>query len=306
MNDLAQVNLELAGGLPTCENLDVPAYQRRLDDWVSFIATKTERWMPRFSRCPAEFDDSPGKFRMMAMVTVLQRDLGVRYDPSCQEGPYCALDPRTLFIHGLLDGQGGTCVTIPVLYVAVGRRLGYPLFLVQAREHFFVRWEEPGGERFNIEATTLGFTPRDDDHFRRWPRSISDEDVRQGVFLRNLTPPDERAAFLRERGQCWLEHFRAQEAMESFAEAARLNGRLPGIQCAIGIAVIVQRLLEQGGARTLLATPLDELRLPPPTDAAEAALAPYAIDEVRRIVVNYRQRWLARREVEEIAGHFQE
>ncbi len=71
---------------------------------------------------------------------------------------------------------------MPVLYVAVGRQLDYPLYLVQAREHFFVRWEEPGGERFNIEATTLGFTPRDDEHYRHWPRPIRDEDVRHGVF----------------------------------------------------------------------------------------------------------------------------
>ena len=92
-----------------------------------------------FHRSGARFENSPGKFRMMALVTVLQRDLGVRDDPACQEGPYCALDPRTLFIHGLLDGHGGTCVTMPVLYVAIGRRLGYPLFLVQAREHFLER-----------------------------------------------------------------------------------------------------------------------------------------------------------------------
>ena len=53
---------------------------------------------------------------MMALVTVLQRELGVRYDPACQDGAYCALDSRTLFIHGLLDDRGGTCVTMPVLY----------------------------------------------------------------------------------------------------------------------------------------------------------------------------------------------
>ena len=54
---------------------------------------------------------------------------------------------------------------MPILYIAIGRRLGYRLYLAQAREHYFVRWEEPGSERFNIEATTLGFTPRDDEHF---------------------------------------------------------------------------------------------------------------------------------------------
>ena len=223
MTDMAEVNLNLARGLPGSEDLDVERCLARLDAWSRLVATKTERWLPMFHRSPAEFDDSLAKFRMMALVTVLQRDLGVRYDPACQEGPYCALDPRTLFIHGLLDGHGGTCATMPVLYIAVGRRLGYPLHLVHAGEHFFVRWEEPGGERFNVEATTLGFTPRDDEHYRRWPKPIRDEDVRAGLFLRNLTPQEECAAFLRVRGQCWLDHLRTAAALEAFARASALR-----------------------------------------------------------------------------------
>ena len=168
------------------------------------------------------------------------RNLGVRYDPACQEGTYCALDPRTLFIHGLLDGHGGTCVTMPILYIAIGRRLGYPLWLVQAREHYFVRWDEPG-ERFNVEATTLGFTPRDDEHFRRWPKPIPDEEIRQGLFLCNLTPREEAAAFYRERGHCWLDHLRTGPALEAFAEAGRLAPKLLGVQCAWAIATILHR-----------------------------------------------------------------
>lgn len=162
--DIATVNLNTAVGLPEAESHDPSQYLERLQTWAQLVAIETERWLPAFHHSPHEFDNSLGKFRMLALVTVLQRDLGVRYDPACREGAYCALDSRTLFIHGLLDGQGGTCVTMPVLYIAVGRRLGYPLYLVQAREHFFVRWEEEGGERFNIEATSLGFVPRDDDY----------------------------------------------------------------------------------------------------------------------------------------------
>ena len=127
MTDIAETNLKLAVGLPTAEALDVAAYLQQLDEWARLVATKTEGWLPMFYRSTSAFDNSLPKFRMMALVTVLQRDLGVCYDPACQEGPYCALDPGTLFIHGLLDGQGGTCVTMPVLYVAVGRRLGYGL-----------------------------------------------------------------------------------------------------------------------------------------------------------------------------------
>jgi RHS repeat-associated protein len=241
MTEIAETNLTLARGLPGSEDLDVPRYLAELDSWTGLVATTTERCLPMFHGAPSQFDGSLAKFRMMALVTVLQRDLGVRYDSACQEASYCALDPRTLFIHGLLDGHGGTCVTMPILYIAIGRRLGYPLYLVQAREHFFVRWEEPAGERFNIEATTLGFTPRDDEHFRHWPKPIREEEIRQGLFLRNLTPGEEVAAFFRERGQCWLDHLRTGQAQRAFAEASRIAPRLLGVQCSWAIASILHR-----------------------------------------------------------------
>ncbi len=290
MTEIGETNLNLACGLPGSETLDVPRYLRQLDQWARLVATKTERFLPVFHRSPFEFDNSLAKFRMMALVTVLQRDLGVRYDPACQEGAYCALDSRTLFIHGLLDGHGGTCVTMPVLYVAIGRRLGYPLYLVQAREHYFVRWEEPGGERFNIEATTLGFTPRDDEHFRRWPKPISDDEIRQGLFLCNLRPQEEVAAFYRERGQCWLDHLRTGPALEAFAEAARLAPQLFGVQCAWAIATILHRAVEYYGRDVLFGMPPAEIRLPPSVEPWEPQFRPLALGQLQRIVSNYRER----------------
>ena len=290
MTDIAELNLNLARGLPGSEDLDVEQCLARLDAWARLVAAKTERSLPMFRRAPAEFDDSLPKFRMLALVTVLQRDLGVRYDPACQEGPYCALDSRTLFLHGLLEGQGGTCATMPVLYVAVGRRLGYPLFLVHAAEHFFVRWEEPGGERFNIEATTLGFTPRDDEHYRHWPKPIRDEDVRAGLFLRNLTPEEEYAAFLRLRGQCWLDHLRTAAALEAFGQAIALRPGLPGLECVRAVAAIIHRIVQAVGLETLLRMEARQVHFLPVEGHYDPGLGSLALDELERIIHNYRDR----------------
>ena len=290
MSDLAETNLNLACGLPGSETLDVAGYLRQLDTWARLVARKTERCLPMFHRSPAEFDDSLAKFRMMALVTVLQRDLGVRYDPACQEGPYFALDSRTLFIHGLLDGHGGTCATMPVLYIAIGRRLGYPLHLVHAGEHFFVRWEEAGGERFNIEATTLGFTPRDDEHYRHWPKPIRDEDIGLGLFLRNLTPQEECAAFLRLRGQCWLDHLRTAAALEAFARASALRPRLPGLDCVWAVATIIHHVVESVGREALLRMEPCDFAFLPLEPRSDPRLGSLALDELQRIVCNYRER----------------
>ncbi len=181
-------------------------------------------------------------------------------------------------------------MTMPILYIAIGRRLGYPLWLVQAREHYFVRWDEPG-ERFNVEATTLGFTPRDDEHFRRWPKPIPDEEIRQGLFLCNLTPREEAAAFYRERGHCWLDHLRTGPALEAFAEAGRLAPKLLGVQCAWAIATILHRAVEyEFGREVLFATPPAEVRLAPSVEPWEPQFRPLALEQLQRILRNYRER----------------
>src|SRR5687768_4706761 len=134
------------------------------------------------------------------MVTVLWRNLGVTYNWSFAHGDYDTSDSRNHFIHGLLTGRGGTCVTLPILYAAVGRRLGFPIKLVHAKEHAFCRWDDGRGERFNIEGTNCGLKINSDQYYRHWPHEISDDEIERRQFLCNLTPREELAYFLAERG----------------------------------------------------------------------------------------------------------
>jgi hypothetical protein len=237
--DVAEVNLQAAVGLPGTERLDVGACRRRLDEWAEQVRHATLQWWPKFVAAPDQFDASAARFRMIAMITVLQRDLGVRYDPTVITGPYDARDARRCFIHGPLFGHGGTCSSLPVLYLAVGRRLDYPLRLVAARDHLFVRWDEPG-ERFNIECTSFGFVPRSDDHYRRWPLSLSDEQIQSHRYLVNMTPREELATFLSQRGHCWLDNLQWPLAIEAFHYAAMLDPRRGGGNLAV--ATMIARL----------------------------------------------------------------
>ena len=230
--DIALLALLCAVGLPGAESLDIPGYLRKLDDWVEQVRVATRRMWYRFERDPAEFRSSPGYFRILVMVTVLQRDLGVKYNPDRmaeQEADDVEFfrDPRDLFIHGLLNGHGGTCASMPVLYVAVGRRLGYPLRLVLAKGHPFVRWHEPGGEQFNIEATNRGLNVHPDEHYRRWPFPITDTEMEKGLFLRNLSPREELALLVETRGNCLFANLRLVEALEAYHHAEQLAPRDP-------------------------------------------------------------------------------
>jgi hypothetical protein len=226
---LADLNLLCARGLCATNEPDLEACAATLETWAARVRSETERHRYRFERNPAEFENSAGFFRMLMLCVVLGEDYGVHYDAERRAGPAATraddgffADPSAVFVHGLLGPEHkGTCSSLPVLYVAVGRRLGYPLRLVTTRGHLFVRWEGEG-ERFNVEATARGLSRFADDYYRHWPFEVSPAEAAAEGYLKSLTAPEELAAFLSIRGMCLREQGRLSEAVESFAAAARL------------------------------------------------------------------------------------
>jgi len=145
------------------------------------------------------------------MVTVLEQDLGVRYNPARVndrdfQDPYCSnpsfKDCTDLFIHGILDGPGGTCGSLPILYAAIVHRLGYPLKIAKSAGHLFVRWDDPQGQfkgiraRFNFEASGRGLVVHPDEYYRTWPRPWNKYERKRGDLLNSLTPT-------KRRPSCW-------------------------------------------------------------------------------------------------------
>ena len=220
--DIARMNLLCARGLPGTEQLDVDECLATLDKWAARAASETERFFYKFRQTPSDYEYSEAYYRMLTLATVLQQDFGVHYSYE-QLRKVDFTRSEDLFIHGLTGHKrSGTCVSMPVLYVAVGRRLGYPLKLVLAKTHVFARWEDPDtSERFNIEATDTGLNCPPDDHYRTWPVKISDAELEAGRYLKSLSPPEELAVFLAMRGHCLLDTGRRDEAREAYAQAVR-------------------------------------------------------------------------------------
>jgi hypothetical protein len=227
--EIARMNLLCGQGLPGAEGCDIQACLVTLEDIVKRVRSETERHQYRFRQNQGAFEHSEGFFRMLMLTVVLEEDCGVRYNPdrigltgnATGHDEFFA-DSRDVFLHGLLGARRlGTCSSMPVLYVAVGRRLNYPLKLVTTKGHLFVRWE---GEReqFNVEATGHGLNRFDDDYYRRWPFPVTDEEVQAEGYLKSLTPAEDLAVFLSMRGMCLREAGHRAEAAESFAAASRL------------------------------------------------------------------------------------
>jgi hypothetical protein len=227
--DTALLNLLCARGLPGADSVNVQEFLQTLNHWAERIKSETERHLYRFRKNPAEFDHSEGYFRMLMMAVVLYEDFGVRYNPALvlppdqlRTGDHFFANAENVFLHGLLGLRRlGTCSSMPVLYVALGRRLGYPMKLVTAKAHLFVRWEG-AGERFNLEATGRGMNRYDDAHFKQWPFPVTDEEIKAEGYLKSLTPAEELAVFLSIRGQCLMEAGRIAEASASYADAMLL------------------------------------------------------------------------------------
>jgi hypothetical protein len=285
--DIADLNLFCAVGLPGTENVDNARCLRQNDGWTRQVRQFTGANWYRFLGSPGEFGNSPGHFKMLAMVTVLQRDLGVRYYLPFSEGAYNGSDSRNLFIHGLLSGHGGTCVTMPVLDIAVGRRLGYPLSLVRSKEHYFVRWED-AHERFNIEAACQGFAPHDDEHFRHLPKPAHDAEIAAGVYLRSLRPREELATFLDVRGSCLLYNLRIPEALRAVKQAAALSPTIPLVALEIRILTTLVHAMCVGEIRAFQtgrhSIDLRKLSFPPPRSDQQYWANDWASKRLRKVL----------------------
>ncbi len=219
--DLALMNLLCAEGLPGSEGMSIPLILQTLDQWAERVRLETLAYEPRFRSNPAENFNSEADFRMLTLVTVLERDLGVRYNPQRVRDPDFG-SSKDLFLHGLVNSDnGGTCASMPVLNAVIARRLGYPVRLVQAKEHLFSRWDDPKGERLNIDSAGMGMNTMDDAFYREWPKPISNEEVANGDYLKSLSIEEDLAVFLAARGHCLFDHGRFAEALAAYREAAK-------------------------------------------------------------------------------------
>jgi len=201
--DVALINLLCAEGLRGSESLDVDYLTRTLNGWAAHVESETKRNYHLFEEHPEKFKNSLAYFRMAMLATVLVQDLRIQYNPerekqlenghilrSDKDEKEFFADSKDVFIHGLLgDKHYGTCASMPFLYVAIGRRLGYPVTLATTATHFYVRYEEGNGKHLNVEATEhrAFLTPSDDEYKNPWEMHLSDDEVKGMAYLQPLS-----------------------------------------------------------------------------------------------------------------------
>ena len=229
--DIGLMNLLCAEGLTGSESADVRNYFAHLDGIAQHVKAETERHLYRFRNNPEEFNRSEGYFRLLFMAVTMQEDFRIHYNPerirqvgNFEPNEVFFADSRDVFIHGLMadDRRMGTCSSMPVLYVAVGRRLGYPLKLVPTQNHLFVRWEG-SRDRFNVDATGRGMNMYDDNYFRQWPMPITPEAEQTLGYLKSMSAREELITFLGLRGHCLMAMGRLNDGVAMHELALRYS-----------------------------------------------------------------------------------
>lgn len=257
--DIARMNLLCAESLPGAENLKVEECLATLDQWAQHIKSETDRNEHRFKEDPAYYSNSEAFYKMLMMAVVLYEDYGVRYNPKLITSPDATVaddhffaDSSNILIQGLVGTQHlGTCSSMPVLYIALGRRLGYPLKLVKAKGHLFMRWEGQT-EKFDMDATGKGLDKYDDEFYKKWPFPLSEADIKEEDYLKSLSAKEELSVFLSIRGACQTDNDQLGDALASFSLAYKLVPTWKGNQVMFA------------QARQRLARPVIQVQQPQP------------------------------------------
>ncbi len=99
-----------------------------------------------------------------------------------------------------LTTRRGNCITMPLLMLFIGQRIGLKLTLAEAPLHRFLKYTDDEGTMWNLEATSGGGFTRD--AWYRLQLPMSDRAVTNGVYLRPLSHGEATAliaVFLVER-----------------------------------------------------------------------------------------------------------
>ena len=124
---------------------------------------------------------APGRLpeeRVMALNQFLFEELGYRGNT---EAYY---DPRNSYLNEVMDRRTGIPITLAVLYIALGRRIGLPLEGVSFPGHFLVRLRLRGG--MLVLDPFDGGAPLGVDDLRERLRRVVPKGATQGVPVREL------------------------------------------------------------------------------------------------------------------------
>lgn len=143
-------------------------------------------------------------------------------------------DPNDLFLHTVLAKRTGYCLSLSVLYLAIGERLGLPLHGVVVPGHFFVRYDD-GQIRFNIETVAKGAAPTDEHYVRKYNVPKGD---RHSIYMKNLNKIETLGCFFNNLGIVYSDIGNVDKSLETLLLAVEINPVLSESRSSLGNAYL--------------------------------------------------------------------
>jgi tetratricopeptide (TPR) repeat protein len=140
-----------------------------------------------------------------------------------------ASDPDDLFLHSVLDRKRGYCLSLSILYLSLGERLGLSLYGVVVPEHFFVRYDD-GRVRFNIETTGKGGTASDEHYLNKF-KVPEDND---NIYMLNLNKLQTLGCLFNNLGNTYNEVGNIDAALLALERAVEINPSLAESRTNLG------------------------------------------------------------------------
>jgi len=138
-------------------------------------------------------------------------------------------DPNDLFLHSVLDRKQGYCLSLSILYLSLGERLGLPLYGVVVPGHFFVRYDD-GRTRFNIEATS-GAAPPDKHYIKKFKVPQGDND---SIYMKNLNKIQTLGCFFNNLGNSYSDVGNIEASFRALEAAVQINPTLSESRANLG------------------------------------------------------------------------
>lgn len=124
-------------------------------------------------------------------------------------------NPDNKLLTTYLSSRKGNCVTMPLLFVILGQRLGLDVTIAAAPNHLLVKFRNELGTWLNLEATS-GANPAREVWIRQQSPSITDKAMENGVYLHPLTKKEAAAVVA---GLLAEKYFRQEQYQRAIAAA---------------------------------------------------------------------------------------
>jgi tetratricopeptide (TPR) repeat protein len=135
-----------------------------------------------------------------------------------------------LFLHTVMDNRQGYCLSLSILYLSIGERLGLPLYGVVVPSHFFIRYDD-GNIRFNIETTAKGAYASDEHYVKKFKVDQVKED---SLYMKNLDKMQVLGCLFNNLGNVYSEVGDLEHALLALERAVQINPTLAESRANLG------------------------------------------------------------------------